>query len=140
MDPTISKLVRDKRFQLAAAGVAAVGLGVWWQRRHANSSAAQPSGQMVSGGQGLGSFDSTGADVAAQLGEQTGQIQDVLQQFLNQLQGTLAGAGQIPTAPTPSPTSSPTPSPPPRRTTGPVTLPVPGAGPPRRVPVSWANL
>lgn len=122
MDAQVSQLLHDKRFWVAGGLAAAIGLGVWWQRRHANSSAAA-SGQMVAGGAGgVGSFDSTGSDIAAALGDQTGQVQDVLQQFLNQLQGTLAGAGQIPPAHTPSPTPTPTPV---------STLPPPASPPPR---------
>jgi hypothetical protein len=86
-------LLHDKRFQYAGAAAAAVGGYVLWQRHKTGATgsstspyaAAAPTGNPSAAG-GIGTFNSTGSDVANWLGNQEGVLQDQQTAFLNQLQ------------------------------------------------------
>lgn len=97
--------LRNKRVQLAAAGVgvaAVAGYAVYRRRKSSSSAAAAPADASSSATPGTyvpGSFpDTSGTDMAAYLGQFGSNLQTQLDDFNAQLADELAGVGAIPTA------------------------------------------
>lgn len=127
MNPELSNLLKDRRFQIAAGGVVAVGGFVFYTRRKASTNpAAATTIPVGSSGYVQGGADTTGTDIASYLGQygatQNQALQDWAQQWSGNLQDTLdaikngqSGGQTTPTpVPTPHPTTLPaiTPAPP----------------------------
>lgn len=94
----LDQALRDKKFWVVGGLGAALGLGVWYQRKKSGQSAQStpnPSGTTPVGVGYTGGFDSTGTDVASWLGNFSGSLQNQLDQFNNQLTGALAGTAAI---------------------------------------------
>jgi hypothetical protein len=104
------ELLHDKRFLgLAAAGGIAGGYVLWKRKQTTGSTIAQPQASTAAGG--VGTFDSTGTDIASFLGNYSANLQQQLDDYQKQLTGALAGLGQPGVPGTPSPNPSPTPKP-----------------------------
>ncbi|GAA4699778.1 LysM peptidoglycan-binding domain-containing protein [Phytohabitans rumicis] len=120
-------LLRNKP-ALAGLGAAAA-LGAWTLYQRSRGDSAGPvDDESTSGGVGgVGSFDSTGTDVANWLGNYSGSLQTQMDEFLNSIRDEL---GNMPTNPTqPAPTKP--------ITTQPVTRPIgkiPGLRPAVKTP------
>ena len=87
------------KWALAGAGVAGVaGIVVYLRRKAAGGSTSSSTGAQSSPAYsgGVGGFDSTGTDVAAQLGQYQANTQNILDQYQQQLTGALAGLSQVP--------------------------------------------
>lgn len=85
----LKALARNKTFLLGAAGAAGLGGIVWYQRRKNPASTGGSGGNSTSSGYppaALGTYDSTGNDVANWLGNYSASLQQQMTDFLNQLQ------------------------------------------------------
>lgn len=98
-------LIRDRRFQLAAGAVGALGLFVWWRKRGSSSSTSTTagSGTTPAGTTSAAGFDSTATDLSATLGNFEQAQQGELNDFVSQLTTALQGLQTVPTQTTPSP-------------------------------------
>lgn len=126
MNPDLQKLLKDRRFQVAAAGVVGIGGAVFYARRKASSNPTQATTIPVgSSGYVQGGADTTGTDIASYLSQygaqQQAALNDWAQQWSGNLQDTLdalkngqTGGQTTPPAQNPGPTTLPaiTPAPP----------------------------
>lgn len=125
-------LLRDKRVLYVAGIGGAVGLYALWQRKKSGGTgpASAAGANTASGYTGVGgTFDSTGTDVAAYLGQFSGQVQNQLDAWTNTLTGALSGMTP------PTPTGAPPANPSPPIWSGPAVSPAPSASHPSFVTV-----
>lgn len=94
----LQALIHDRRFQVAAAGVAAVGGFVWYQRRKSGGGAAAgtPSAPTAAGYQQGGTLDTSGTDIANWLGQYSGSLQNQLDAYAQSLSDAEAHLGAMP--------------------------------------------
>jgi len=108
------ELLRNRWTWAGVAGAAGLGAIVWWRRRSTGGApgggvgAAAASPAYASGA--VGSFDSTGTDVAAWLGQYSGSLDNQFKEFTTAVETRLAA---IPAEQTGSGTPAPAPAPPP---------------------------
>jgi len=112
-------LLHNRWVWIGGAAAGGLGLAVYLRRKNAAGGASQGAGAQASPAYSAGSvggFDSTGTDVAAWLGNYSGNLQTQLNQYQQQLTDSLAALQNAPT--TPAGTGTPT--------AGPSTGPAPG--------------
>jgi LysM repeat protein len=128
-------LLHDRRFQIAAMGVAGVGGYVLYRRKQStgSSSSATPGAQAAGTG---GTFSSAGTDLATALGNYRQDQQGALDQFAAQLQDTLTQLKAITPSPAPGPAPAPAPSPAPAPAPSPAPAPAPSPTAPQYVTVT----
>lgn len=89
------ELLRNRWTWAGVAGAAGLGAIVWWRRRGtapaggAGAGAAAGTPAYASGA--VGSFDSTGTDVAAWLGQYSGSLDNQFKEFRTSVETRLAG-------------------------------------------------
>ena len=94
-----ARALLHNRWALGGVAVAAAaGLVVFLRKRAAGGSSSTSTGAQSSPAYsgGVGGFDSTGTDVAAQLGQYQANTQVILDQYQKQLTDALSGLAQVP--------------------------------------------
>lgn len=94
-DTDVKGLLKDRKFQLAAAAVVGVGAVVFLIRRNATPG-AQTAAAGAAGSRGYvqGGADTTGTDIASFLGSWGAQQNAAFQQYLSQLPANTPAAGE----------------------------------------------
>lgn len=91
----LGHLMKDRKVQLAAAGVAAIGGVVWWRRKSAGTTPTDGGG--VSGTpSNPANLNTVGSDVGAQLGQYGQGLQTQLDAYTKSLNDTLAALQKAP--------------------------------------------
>jgi hypothetical protein len=104
----VQALLRNKPALIGIGVAGAAGLYVLLRRKQTTGSTAASPDTTTGATTGTGFPDTTGTDVAAWLGTQSGQLAAQQQQFLQQLQQQAAGGGPAAIPPTPPTGTMPT--------------------------------
>jgi len=90
-------LLHNRWVWIGGAAAGGVGLAVYLRRKNAAGGASSTAGAQASPAYsgGVGGFDSTGTDVAAWLGNYSGNLQNQLNQYQQQLTDSLAALGTV---------------------------------------------
>lgn len=115
----LKALTKNKPAMIGLAGAAGLGLYVLYKRKQTTgSTSSQPTTTATTGTGAVGTFDSSGTDIATWLGNYSGNLQNQLDAYQQQLTDALSGLQQVqptqpsqPTTPTPTPPFNPPPPP-----------------------------
>lgn len=112
----VKALLHNKPALIGIAVAGAAGLYVLVKRKQGGTGTTGTASTAAPSTTGTAYPDTSASDLAAQLGQFSGNLQNQLDAFTQNLQNTQTGTTSIPTAPTPSPSRMPVASAPPGAT------------------------